>query len=173
MKKVHQSFQKLITDYEKESKAEYVIRMKTIFPHIDINILSFFWSSISDDDVFSDLFGYVDFDSVKTYSALVPWQSILCYSSLFPDWIELVSDDPSYRFELYGHDTDVVRSWKEEGTWHTPILVFVPPEASRQKEKKVVFEGHTRVGILKGLLINNESGINPLQRQEVIFLGEL
>ena len=164
-KRVRSSYELLLTDYQNEPQESYVKRMQSQFPHLDQRVLKFFWNSLNMNEL-KGLFEKVNFQKIKCYSKHETIQDILCFSSLVPNWIETVSNDPLFKIEQFKYDSKIIDSWKDRGTWKEPILVFIPKETG----KKLLFEGHTRVGILKGLFINQEL---PLaDKHKVIYLEE-
>ncbi|WP_412472176.1 hypothetical protein [Halobacteriovorax sp. RT-2-1] len=124
--------------------------MKILFPNIPEPILKFFWNISPYDEIY-DLFVSVDFSKIKVEIDYISTVELLNIRSVFSDYVENISKMAEGKIEINKSRFGVVESWENYGTWMVPVMIFEKTDLRSNDRTVVLFEGHTRLGILRGL----------------------
>lgn len=169
---MNSTWELILTDYEKEDQSSYIERMSSLFPNIPRFITSFFWNTLKRED-FKKLFCELDFSKLKVEERKVSTEELLSIDHLFHEFVEGVSQNPVGKIEVYSHIDGTIESWRDEGTWKVPVMIFCPKvKGNTPMKAETLIEGHTRLGILRGLMKSHSDAYKVHAEHKAFFLYE-
>lgn len=137
------------------------------------DILEYFYSHHGRKDVFQRQYADLEINKIiwkKKYLSASEIVSCDCYS-MFSEWMSNVQARIS-SFKTKGWNcidvrNEIVKHWEEFLTWELPPI-FIEKEMLNKSNGLWLVEGHTRVGVLRGLV---EHSIVHNQSTHEIWLG--
>ena len=167
----------------REDKQQYVGRIRSEFPNIPEGVLEQWIYPHHFNEEMRLLYGWMNYEKVGF--SLAEWGGeqvalIKVYSGFRP-YVELTTrkvlaslPDRLRSIELRG---EVVRSWTENGTWRTPIIVLASrdvvglPKGVELNRPYQLVEGHTRLGWFNAFRAGRgRGGIRPLAELHEVWL---
>lgn len=146
-----------------------------LLPEIPLEVTTQFLSDHGRNSDFQAQYSELDLSLIEWRLASVVASTIATcdYYPKFGKWVNMVQDRTNQYsargWECIDTRADVVKHWRQYKTWKIPP-VFLSIRTSHNVNKLQLLEGHTRIGILKGVI--NLKLIEPLSEHN-IWLGTL
>lgn len=145
---------------ENEEFDNYIERIKRCYRCVDKNFLHFLYEFNNIPEII-DLFLDENLSKFRWKKEKMAIKDIIQLESLFPDYLDDISKNPTNSIEVRGSQNS--KYWETYGTWEEEIIIL-------NNNRMILLEGHTRVGILKGLQNNLSDKYIPQKNHNVIFI---
>ena len=165
----------MLLPYNKETDIILIEALRPILTNFPDEVLQDFLSDHGRKDDFQLQYGSLDLDAIKWEKIMISAQAIIdcSFYTEFKVWFE----GATYRanaFDMKGwkcidNRPDVVAYWTDCQSWkRSPILLS--SKLMQCANKYYLVEGHTRVGLLYGLV---RKGILPTESKHMIWFGSI